>query len=69
MIFEGGILASIKSPTEQFAVDTLLRNHHSWHWIGASDERDEGTWFWSDGSPLMYNFWANHGVYYGEGEL
>ena len=64
---EGGILASIKSPTEQTAVDTLLRNHqYSWYWIGASDERDEGTWLWSDGSPLMYNSWANYGGYYDE---
>ena len=31
------------------------------YWIGASDERDEGTWLWSDGSPLTYNFWANDG--------
>ena len=59
---EGGILASIKSPIEQTAVDTLLRNQqYSMYWIGASDERDEGTWLWSDGSPLTYNFWANDG--------
>ena len=27
-------------------------------WLGGSDEASEGSWVWSDGSPVTVSYWA-----------
>merc|ERR1711962_1281657 len=50
-------LASIHSYTE---LNFIRRNSpHQKIWIGASDEGQEGSWFWSDGSPWDYEKWGS----------
>ena len=51
----GGHLASIQSAQQnQLIIGTLGANR----WIGLNDVTTEGTFVWSDGSPVSYTNWA-----------
>lgn len=52
----GGRLVCIKTPQtweflRQFAQGSL--------WIGLTDEKTQGVWVWSDGSPLTFKAWVS----------
>ena len=50
-------LASIHSAEEQH----FLRSNSPYNdmWIGGTDEVQEGSWTWSDGSPWVYDKWES----------
>jgi hypothetical protein len=53
-------LVSIHRPDEMNFLNTLIENHDpkkGYHWIGFSDTHKEGSWMWSDGSPVDATFW------------
>ena len=55
-----GHLASIHSAMEQqFIVDHVVRGISHNLWIGGSDRIVEGTWRWTDGTPMDYFNWDN----------
>ncbi|KAM3862196.1 C-type lectin domain family 4 member E-like [Diretmus argenteus] len=47
----GADLVVIDSPEEQ-AFLTTLTSGPTFIWIGLSDDKEEGTWKWIDGTPL-----------------
>jgi hypothetical protein len=54
----GGHLAVVKSEDEnQFLMSLMKRHAVGVVWLGATDERVEGSWFWVDGQPLRYRNW------------
>jgi serine/threonine protein kinase len=54
----GGHLARIESQDEQEFVKTLVGNNKDSYWIDGTDEEKEGTWLFSDGSPVnKYTNW------------
>ena len=54
----GGHLAVVKSEDENQFLMSLMKGHGiSVVWLGASDEKVEGSWFWVDGEPLRYSNW------------
>ena len=59
-----GHLASIHSANQsEFLWDLILANNihpntSSRIWIGLHDQKDDGMWVWSDGTPV--NYWASH---------
>lgn len=53
----GGDIASIHSAEENAQAASLV-GLGSDAWIGFTDQRAEGTWVWSDGSPVVYTNWA-----------
>ena len=53
---EGGHLASITSKEDQeYMLDQVGRSPV---WIGAIDEKREGSWEWTDCSPFNFTGWA-----------
>ena len=55
----GGHLATICSAEEMETVrDLLSRGLYDAYWLGASDEREEGTWEWVTGEPFDYSLWG-----------
>ncbi|XP_040909027.1 hepatic lectin-like isoform X2 [Toxotes jaculatrix] len=62
---EGGDLVKIDSTEEQiFLVNRVgeeINNTEEKFWIGLTDSKEEGKWFWVDGSPLdtSLTFWAS----------
>lgn len=50
----GGYLAIVGSREEDEFLASLSRSHV---WIGASDEQEEGSWTWLDGTPVEYANW------------
>ncbi|XP_040909025.1 hepatic lectin-like isoform X5 [Toxotes jaculatrix] len=62
---EGGDLVKIDSREEQiFLVNRVreeINNTEEKFWIGLTDSKEEGKWFWVDGSPLntSLTFWAS----------
>ncbi|XP_014877691.1 type-2 ice-structuring protein-like [Poecilia latipinna] len=57
----GANLASVHNPYEYHQVQNLIAaaGHGSKKaWIGGSDEEQEKTWLWSDGSPMIYTNWC-----------
>lgn len=61
-VSQNGHLASIASEQEQaFIVDTFGT---SWLWIGLNDAAQEGTFVWSDGTPLSYEHWHSSSPQY-----
>ncbi|XP_042368393.1 galactose-specific lectin nattectin-like [Plectropomus leopardus] len=56
----GGNLASVHDFNEQHVIQSMiLRLTHSYPhtWLGGYDATQEGTWFWSDGTPFRFNYW------------
>jgi hypothetical protein len=57
----GGHLVIIETAEEQDAIMTMLTRNglgRDIFWIGATDEAQEGTWKWVDGSLVVYTNWA-----------
>ncbi|XP_014831714.1 PREDICTED: galactose-specific lectin nattectin-like isoform X3 [Poecilia mexicana] len=57
---KGANLASVHNAYEYHQVQNLIAaaGHGSKKaWIGGTDE-EEGTWLWSDGSPMIYTNWC-----------
>ncbi|XP_042347053.1 galactose-specific lectin nattectin-like [Plectropomus leopardus] len=57
----GGNLASIHTPEENaFLGDYIekVAGSRVHTWIGGTDEAQEGTWLWTDGSPFNYQSWS-----------
>lgn len=51
----GGHLVIINSASENRYITKLLAGQDAW--IGCTDEADEGTWLWVDGSKVTYAGW------------
>ncbi|XP_024085463.1 uncharacterized protein LOC106663479 isoform X2 [Cimex lectularius] len=61
-ISKGGHLASIQSQEQQDLIDLMLLNSPSYrdensYWVGATDDRVEGDFQWSDSLPFTYTNW------------
>ncbi|XP_044197756.1 type-2 ice-structuring protein-like [Thunnus albacares] len=57
----GGNLASVQNIDEHHIIQSMiLRITHTYPlaWLGGSDAQQEGTWFWSDGSPFSFSYWG-----------
>ncbi|XP_039678906.1 type-2 ice-structuring protein-like [Perca fluviatilis] len=60
-LYHGGNLASVHSFNEHHVIQSMiLRITHMYPlaWLGGSDAQQEGSWFWSDGTPFRFNFWS-----------
>ncbi|KAF7643166.1 hypothetical protein LDENG_00244160 [Lucifuga dentata] len=58
----GENLASVHSAGEYHTVQRVVvsqTNSYPETWLGASDYQEEGTWFWSDGSPFYIGYWCS----------
>ncbi|GLD73436.1 ladderlectin-like isoform X1, partial [Lates japonicus] len=58
----GGNLASVHSFVEHHEIQgMILRATQGFPatWLGGCDAAQEGTWFWSDGTPFRFSFWAS----------
>ena len=56
----GGHLASVHNAEDAKAVSELCLSHlgeGGGCWIGLSDQGHEGSFEWSDGSPLDFEYW------------
>uniref|UniRef100_A0A4W6EYP7 C-type lectin domain-containing protein n=1 Tax=Lates calcarifer TaxID=8187 RepID=A0A4W6EYP7_LATCA len=57
----GGNLASVHSFVEHHEIQgMILRATQGFPatWLGGCDAAQEGTWFWSDGTPFWFSFWS-----------
>ncbi|MBQ8857591.1 MAG: GBS Bsp-like repeat-containing protein [Lachnospiraceae bacterium] len=54
----GGHLVTITSEDEQKAVEAMLDSSVSGYYIGATDEKTEGTWKWVSGENWSYTNWS-----------
>ena len=56
----GGHLATVTSAEEMATIKTLLSSGTpSSYWLGASDEKTEGTWEWVTGETFSYSLWSS----------
>ncbi|XP_053302119.1 lactose-binding lectin l-2 [Pleuronectes platessa] len=58
---QGANLVSIHSLDEKNYIKALIKSFDPAEgktWIGFSDNNKEGSWMWSDGSAVDFNFWA-----------
>lgn len=53
-------LVSINSQEEMELINGLIKDCPKHHWIGFSDEVEEGTWVWDDGSSADFTNWNNN---------
>jgi hypothetical protein len=55
----GGHLAIVRDEeTNRFLTELVTRASRQGVWLGATDERAEGVWFWVDGSPMRFSAWG-----------
>ncbi|XP_062301394.1 galactose-specific lectin nattectin-like [Scomber scombrus] len=57
----GGNLASVHSFDEHHVIQSMIQKvtqSYPLTWLGGSDAQQEGTWFWSDGSPFSFTYWS-----------
>ena len=56
-----GDLASIHNLATNAILETISieSGEYDHAWIGANSENPEGTWEWSDGTPMNYTNWSN----------
>ncbi|XP_053199779.1 ladderlectin-like [Scomber japonicus] len=57
----GGNLASVHSLEEHHMIQGVIQkvtNSYPVTWLGGSDAEQEGTWFWSDGTPFSFTNWS-----------
>ncbi|MFO0559442.1 MAG: lectin-like protein [Polyangiales bacterium] len=54
----GDRLAIFSDAAQWNAIRPMLIDGRSSVWIGATDSASEGSWVWSDGSPLSFTNWA-----------
>ena len=78
---QGGHLATITSEGEERFIEQMLKNEYYYIkegicWLGATDEKKEGTWEWVTGEEFSYSNWwlynpdnRDHGVYGSENWL
>uniref|UniRef100_A0A669CZG8 C-type lectin domain-containing protein n=2 Tax=Oreochromis TaxID=8139 RepID=A0A669CZG8_ORENI len=52
----GADLVVIGSPEEQTFLSTISTRRV---WLGLTDEKQEGTWKWVDGTPLTLSYWGS----------
>ena len=55
---QGGHLASIHSKEENDFVAGLAKPSDEEPWLGGTNEKSQGSWVWSDGSPFSYTAWG-----------
>ncbi len=53
----GGHLATISDAAENGALYNIAYHNGGSIWIGFSDETEEGSYYWTDGSPVTYTNW------------
>lgn len=57
----GGYLATITSQEENdFVLNEIIYTGSAHHWLGATDELQEGTWQWITGEPWDYTNWDTY---------
>ncbi|XP_078382502.1 uncharacterized protein LOC144665191 isoform X2 [Oculina patagonica] len=54
----GANLPSVHNQEENVYIQSLHGGEHSW--LGLSDINSEGTFVWSDGTPLDFHYWAKN---------
>ena len=52
----GGRVARMESEEKRTFLISKFGGHT--YWLGGSDEASEGSWVWSDGSPVTVSYWA-----------
>uniref|UniRef100_A0A8C9WZ46 C-type lectin domain-containing protein n=1 Tax=Sander lucioperca TaxID=283035 RepID=A0A8C9WZ46_SANLU len=60
-LYHGGNLASVHSFDEHHVIQSMILRITQMYpltWLGGSDAQQEGSWFWSDGTAFMFNFWS-----------
>ncbi len=58
----GGHIAYVETESEHRFITELAKNtpervELQAVWLGGSDEKSEGEWFWLNGKPIKTNFW------------
>ncbi|CAK6984314.1 galactose-specific lectin nattectin-like, partial [Scomber scombrus] len=56
-----GNLASIHNQGEQSFISGLIHKkfqRNEYAWIGLYDAIQEGRWFWTDGSKVVFTYWS-----------
>lgn len=55
---QGAHLVVISSERERSYLQSQFSQSTGQLWIGLNDVNEEGNYVWTDGSPLIYHFWA-----------
>ncbi|XP_037614357.1 ladderlectin-like isoform X4 [Sebastes umbrosus] len=56
----GGNLASVHNLNDQQFIQSVILSiteKYPEAWLGGYDAQQEGTWFWSDGTPFKFDYW------------
>ncbi|KAA8582717.1 type-2 ice-structuring protein [Etheostoma spectabile] len=60
-LYHGGNLASVHGFDEHHVIQSMIQritHMYPLTWLGGSDAQQEGSWFWSDGTPFKFNYWS-----------